>query len=612
MGNKTSRPDVSPSSGVIAEGNPPTVVHHHHALSADPRLGAQNRAFLESIEAVQTSEELRADNEVDSWLARTASGNALMHARHEVAALLGIQAIDTVAGGGGDGEAPALTLCTGQAELTRLRALPSKVDELRAMREQIASLRSELGLTPMIMELSDEEQANILCSLPLPALAAMARVSRHWRERCADEVIWAHRCQIDLGGLLTPLSLPAPTHEAPVVTATMSFRQTYKHLSTWTASALIGTPCEVLDTYNIWSVARIVCVLPPNQMLIQFEGWDRNWCLWLDRRFDLLRVRPLSSGCQGLGSLGAMSLEQMRQVQQDALQLCREGLGGASGRMADRSSLPANASRWATTLQAPAQGVIPALYVPALARILGPDPGGNSELTARTTSDLERVVACYAELEARSSIEAHWRCPEEPERLVRGGNKDSRAEAVLDCSGTSMLANDDWEQEQRAALAPGSRAATSWVPIDTLCERLRETETSNAGGAVHVSQGVHSAAFPRILEWQYELQRQAGSGGSSTGSGHEAVVVQQPRASLRSDLEVTEAWEPTSRVVGTLRQGTTVTILETVSGLQYFPHQGDLTLRARVRVEGSRVAFEVDEPWLTARSVTGATTLELS
>mgnify|MGYP001209785556 CR=1 FL=1 len=37
-----------------------------------------------------------------------------------------------------------------------------------AKREQIASVRQELGLISMIMDLSNDEQAIILCSLPLP------------------------------------------------------------------------------------------------------------------------------------------------------------------------------------------------------------------------------------------------------------------------------------------------------------------------------------------------------------------------------------------------------------------------------------------------------------
>jgi hypothetical protein len=60
-----------------------------------------------------------------------------------------------------------------------------------------------------------------------------------------------------------------------------------------------GVVCWARGRYNIWSVARVLLVIPPNQCLIQFEGWGSNWTLWLDRRLDLPRIRPLTEACEG-------------------------------------------------------------------------------------------------------------------------------------------------------------------------------------------------------------------------------------------------------------------------------------------------------------------------
>ena len=46
-----------------------------------------------------------------------------------------------------------------------------------------------------------------------------------------------------------------------------------------------------------------------------------------------------------------------------------------------------------------------------------------------------------------------------------------------------------------------------------------------------------------------------------------------------------------------------VTLVETASGMQFFPTAGDLTLRAKVEVEGEALG------WLTARQRTGAANL---
>jgi hypothetical protein len=57
-----------------------------------------------------------------------------------------------------------------------------------------------------------------------------------------------------------------------------------------------GCCLEATDTYNIWSIARVLLTLDDHRFLVWFEGWPSVWLMWLDRRHDLARVR----GCRAI------------------------------------------------------------------------------------------------------------------------------------------------------------------------------------------------------------------------------------------------------------------------------------------------------------------------
>ena len=209
---------------------------------------------------------------------------------------------------------------------------------------------------------------------------------------------------------------------------------------------------------------------------------------------------------------------------------------------------------------------------------------------------------------------------------VRGGRKPatshSRQVAVLRMPFEGTDQAECWVAQQRAVLSEGSAVADSWVRVEDLCSRMRDTQ-AEAGpddrvllhriGSAPV--GLESAAFPRQLEWnKSKPHADLDSGG---GSDQQVRAV---RAKLKFGLDVTEEWDSMGdsyTVLQTLGKGTDVFIVETVSGMQHFPTRGDLTLRVKVAVAGRRGGGggggggQAGEPvgWVTARKATGQTNI---
>ena len=59
-----------------------------------------------------------------------------------------------------------------------------------------------------------------------------------------------------------------------------------------------GDLLEVMDTYCLWATARLGAVLPLRDLLlVHFEGYSDSWLMWVHRRRDAARLRPLSRAC---------------------------------------------------------------------------------------------------------------------------------------------------------------------------------------------------------------------------------------------------------------------------------------------------------------------------
>ena len=175
---------------------------------------------------------------------------------------------------------------------------------------------------PDIMLIGDEEQVTMLLFLDLPDLARMARVSRHWRTLISDDFFWEQKCSGCTYACAPPMTVTPSDGSLPE--GVLSYRAAFRRRAMWWS--LPGLCIEVLDTYNIWSVARVLLVLDENHVLIWFEGWGDEWLMWLDRRYDLARVRPCGSEVAGLGKRGPIDREALVAKQAQAIEMIREPL----------------------------------------------------------------------------------------------------------------------------------------------------------------------------------------------------------------------------------------------------------------------------------------------
>ena len=65
-----------------------------------------------------------------------------------------------------------------------------------------------------------------------------------------------------------------------------------------------GDCLEVRDTYGLFGAARVVVRLD-ELLLVHFEGYSARWLMWVHRRHDAERLRPLGRDCPLVGSAGA-------------------------------------------------------------------------------------------------------------------------------------------------------------------------------------------------------------------------------------------------------------------------------------------------------------------
>eukprot|EP01051_Picozoa_sp_SAG22_P001216 SAG22_NODE_45_length_24718_cov_12.462448_19_plen_820_part_01 len=166
-----------------------------------------------------------------------------------------------------------------------------------------------------LMDLSDDDHRRIFGFLRLADLAKVARLSKFWEGQVADEFMWEQRWRAEKG------AVPLPVGESSYLVA---YRDDVKAKRAF-ATGVQGCCVEVTDTYNIWSIARIMLVLDEHRFLVWFEGWGSIWLMWLDRRHDLARVRgcrPAGDGTQpaGMGKRGPISEQQFLQMQEVCIQ----------------------------------------------------------------------------------------------------------------------------------------------------------------------------------------------------------------------------------------------------------------------------------------------------
>jgi hypothetical protein len=159
-------------------------------------------------------------------------------------------------------------------------------------------------LDPWIMIIGNEEQRIILAHLCIGDVGSMAAVSRHWRTIVSDDFVWETLCGRDFHIDSLPAHIP-------------TFRTQYRTMLEF--MRLPGLCLEVLDTYNIWSVARVLLVLDQHRFLVWFEGWGDEWLMWLDSRFDLARIRPCQSAVAGLGKRGPLQYDTITAKQTQCL-----------------------------------------------------------------------------------------------------------------------------------------------------------------------------------------------------------------------------------------------------------------------------------------------------
>ncbi|KAG8458648.1 hypothetical protein KFE25_008445 [Diacronema lutheri] len=158
----------------------------------------------------------------------------------------------------------------------------------------------------------------VLSVLDVPSLCQLACVSSQWRRLIRSaEVAWRERA-LEIG-------VDEPSEGGTWFDAVRSG---------WAVA--IGDAFEVMDTYGIVAVARVIATVhsPPigPLLLLHYEGWSEMWFMWVSRRHDRERIRPLTPRLPGIGSAGAYTEDEFRAKLQYA-----------------RNALVAGTSVWAPT-----------------------------------------------------------------------------------------------------------------------------------------------------------------------------------------------------------------------------------------------------------------------
>lgn len=126
--------------------------------------------------------------------------------------------------------------------------------------------------------------------LDVRAMCRLACVSSHWnrlicRDGSTDEMAWRERAK-EIG-----------LAEEPAGATWLSAVR-----DGW--SLRIGDCFEVVDTYDIASVARVMAKVESTigpLLLFHFEGWSEVWFMWVHRVHDRDRIRPLTPRLPGIG-----------------------------------------------------------------------------------------------------------------------------------------------------------------------------------------------------------------------------------------------------------------------------------------------------------------------
>lgn len=462
---------------------------------------------------------------------------------------------------------------------------------------------------PDIMLIGDEEQVTVLLFLDLPDLASMARVSRHWRTLISDDFFWERKYSWCTYACAPPTTVTPSDGSLPQ--GVLSYRTAFRRRSMWWT--LPGLCIEVLDTYNIWSVARVLLMLDENHMLIWFEGWGDEWLMWLDRRYDLARVRPCGQEVAGLGKRGAINEEALIQKQRQAIDMICEswtplrlqpyrcvacvlsvldllidtliGLAVAapSQRVFPTGVFFPHSNVWKVPQCSPSQGVQPSCYCRGW------------------MEDQKRPIE-------QRTFNREWRDMEDPGRVVVGGAKQAPLEG-FDTWHSALSRNPPRPSEDAGdASAVGSPGAAESV-VPNLPEIGQKLEAQDMAGAAWASQQQAAMRRRPWLSCAEVSDRVARSGAQSdalppplqhvSAVDSEQGEAEAPWYCVIQGAELRRSWQPDSAVLGELQPREVVQVMEIVTGQRHFPTDvGVLDLRAMARCE---------KGWFECRNRSGAT-----
>eukprot|EP01052_Picozoa_sp_SAG31_P008621 SAG31_NODE_438_length_15693_cov_6.254248_13_plen_407_part_00 len=353
----------------------------------------------------------------------------------------------------------------------------------------------------------------------------------------SDEFLWEERWRAEKG------STPLP---AGVSSYLVAYRDDVRARRAF-ATGVQGCCVEVTDTYNIWSIARVMLVLDENRFLVWFEGWGSLWLMWLDRRYDLARVRgcqPRGFGGQpaGMGKAGPISEQQFLDMQE----VCIQRVLGRSPR--DDQATMYEGGKWdgvpnANVWQVP-KGP------PVRQNPVWPAPYWRHE-----SEGDHGAGSCSSGEGMQRTPGAEWVDMEDPSCVVTGGCKEQTTPFIARLP--AGVDRQRWAAQQRAAAR-----MRPFVPSNRL-------QFGGSNGADRLPFAIRRAA---------EVAKAVSTGQDT------AVAARLYR--LSSELVMTETWNETSETVGVLTAGEEVEIAEIVSGSKYFPDLGDLRAAARVPGRG--------------------------
>ena len=263
-------------------------------------------------------------------------------------------------------------------------------------------------------------------------------------------------------------------------------------------------------------------MLDDNRFLIWFEGWGDEWMMWLDRRYDLARIRPCQPEVGGLGKRGPLQRQQLIDRQRLAItRILAKRLDP------DADSIFPDGAVWKIPQTSPAQGVLPSPY-------------------------------CRGWESNRRAFTAEWRDMEQPDLLVTGGRK-AEDTAPFEASLPPAVDAESWAHSQARYLQAGH-----WVD----CNGWSAAATANDG------------PFPLPVSLRHNLSA------STSDEPQTQVRKPWYRVHLESlpYVELHATWRPDSAVVGVLDDRAIVQIESIVTGSKHFPPElGRLDLRAMAR-----------------------------